>query len=169
MDATSNNRTLLQTISHVCALAVGGYFLYAAWGKIGPDEARQFAIEIGNYKILPVAYTNIPAVIMPFIEVFGALALIYPPTRKAGSIIIGGLLLFFICAVAYSALYLGLKISCGCTGADSGAAGWSTIGRNVVLFAAMFISNALYRPASARAVGAGFEVNPVLPAEPAAE
>ncbi|MCB9853476.1 MAG: hypothetical protein H6819_10305 [Phycisphaerales bacterium] len=167
MTATSDNNTLYRIVSHLCALAVAVFFLYAAWGKLGPAESRQFAVEIGNYKILPAAYTNIPAVILPFIEVFGALALIFPATRKAGSLLIGGMLLFFIGAVFYSAIILDLKISCGCTGSGSGAAGWSVIGRNALLFAGVILSNLLYRPAAARAEAAGFEVDPVLPGDAA--
>lgn len=167
MTATSDNNTLYRIVSHLCALAVAVFFLYAAWGKLGPAEARQFAVEIGNYKILPAAYANIPAVIMPFIEIFGALALIFPATRKAGSIVIGGMLLFFIGAVFYSAIILGLKISCGCTGDGSTAAGWGVIGRNILLFGGVILSNLLYRPASARAMAAGFEVAPIITSEPA--
>jgi putative oxidoreductase len=147
----SGNNTLLRVISHVFALAVAVFFLYAAWNKIGPDNARQFAIEIGNYKILASQYTNIPAIILPWVEVFAAIALIFPATRKAGSILIGGMLLFFIGAVFYSAIILGLKISCGCTGAGSGAAGWLTIGRNLLLLTGVVLSNVLCRPKSASA------------------
>jgi len=129
-----------QIVAHLCALAVAGYFLYAAVGKIGHDHTRQFAIEIGNYKILPQAYVNLPAVFMPWWEVAAALALIIPATRRSGAIVIGAMLLMFIAAVSYSAFYLGLKISCGCTGDGSSEAGWLTIGRNVLLLAGTFAS-----------------------------
>lgn len=164
MNAASENKPLFQIVSHLCALVVAVYFLYAAWGKLGPAEVRQFSVEISNYKILPAAYTNIPAVILPFVEIFGALALIHPATRKAGSILIGGMLLFFIGAVFYAAIIKGLKISCGCTGAGSGTAGWLTIGRNLLLVAGVVLSNKLYRPADNRNAAARFEVDPPLPA-----
>lgn len=160
MSSTSNNNTLLRVISHVCAMAVAVYFLYAAWGKIGPAEVRQFAIEIGNYKILPSQYTNIPAIILPWIEILGAIALIVPATRKAGSILIGGMLVFFIGAVFYSAIILGLKISCGCTGAGGAVAGWGVIGRNALLLTGVVLSNYLCRPKSASAVADDFQPEP---------
>ncbi len=133
-----------QIVAHLCALAVAGYFLYAAVGKIGYGDTRQFAIEIGNYKILPSAYVNLPAVFMPWWELAAAIALIIPATRRGGAIIIGAMLLTFIAAVAYSAFYLGLKISCGCTGEGSSQAGWLTIGRNTLLLAGAIASVYLY-------------------------
>ena len=129
---------LKRIVGHLCALAVGGFFLYAAAGKL--VDARQFAIEIKNYKILPELYVNIPAILMPWWEVGAAIALLIPATRKAGAILIAAMLLFFIGAVGYSALYLGLKISCGCTGAGSELAGWTTIGRNALLLIGTFLS-----------------------------
>lgn len=143
-----------QIVAHLCALVVAAYFLYAAVGKIGHGDARQFAIEISNYKILSPAYVNLPAVFMPWWEVAAAIALIVPATRRAGAVIIGGMLLMFIAAVAYSALYLGLKISCGCTGDGSSQAGWFTIGRNVLLLAGVVASVYLYTwPAKRQAEG----------------
>lgn len=143
-----------QIFAHLCALAVAAYFLYAAYGKVGYAGTRQFAIEIGNYKILPPAYVNLPAVFMPWWEVAAAIALIVPATRRAGAIIIGGMLLMFIAAVSYSALHLGLKISCGCTGAGSGPAGWLTIGRNALLLAGTIAAVCFYPwPAKRQAEG----------------
>lgn len=157
---TTNDSTALWRIaSHLCALAVAVFFIYAAWGKIGPAETRQFAVEIGNYKILDPAFVNIPAIIMPWIEIFAAIALIVPATRKSGAILIGGMLLFFIGAVFYSAIILDLKISCGCTGAGSGKAGWSVIGRNALLLTATVLSVALLRPKLAVAARRGFDVD----------
>jgi len=132
-------------LSHLFALGVAGFFIYAAYGKIGPVNARQFAVQISNYKIMDAAYSNIPAIILPFIEVYAAIALLFPKTRKAGAILIAGMLLFFICAVYYAAIHLGLSISCGCTGKDSGSAGWTTIARNVSLLVATCLSVWLYR------------------------
>lgn len=164
MATTTNNNdgnTLLRVVSHLCAIAVAIYFIYAAWGKIGPANTRNFAMQISNYKILAAEYVNIPAVILPFVEVFGAIALILPFTRKAGSIIVGGLLLFFIWAVFDAAIVHDLEITCGCTGKGSSQAGWNTIGFDALLFAGVVLSNLLYRPATARAGNPGFQAEPI--------
>ncbi len=126
-------------IAHLCALGVAGFFLYAAVTKVYFDQ-RQFAIEIGNYRILPQAYLNAPAIILPWIEIGAALALLIPATRRGGAILIIGMLLVFVAAVSYSALYLGLKIECGCTGKGGGQAGWLTIGRNTLLITLTLLS-----------------------------
>ncbi|MFQ5430532.1 MAG: MauE/DoxX family redox-associated membrane protein [Phycisphaerae bacterium] len=137
---TATCDTTKRWLAHLCALCVAGFFLYAAFNKIGYGNTRQFAVEINNYRILPERYLHIPAIILPWWETVAALALILPATRKAGAILIGAMLLFFIGAVSYSALYLGLKISCGCTGAGSSQAGWTTIGRNTLLLVATLAS-----------------------------
>ncbi len=126
-----------------CALAVAGYFLYAAQDKIGPKNAKQFAIDIKNYKILPERYVNLPAIILPWIEVAAALALVFPRTRPSSALLISGMLLAFIGAMGYSALYLGLDISCGCAGEGSGKAGWVPIWRNIALLVGTMLSVAL--------------------------
>ena len=143
--ARSNAYSLRNIISHLCALGVAGFFLYAAYGKIGPINARQFAVQISNYKILDEAFVNIPAIILPFVEVFAAIALLFPKSRIAGAVIIGGLLLFFIVAVYYAAIHLGLSIDCGCTGKGGSKAGWNVIGRNVGLLISTGASVWLYR------------------------
>lgn len=140
-------QSLMRIISHICALGVAGFFLYAAVTKVYFDQ-RQFAIEISNYRILPKEFVNVPAILMPWLEIGAALALLAPFSRRAGAILIGGMLLAFIAAISYSALYLGLKIECGCTGKGGGQAGWLTIGRNVLLLTGTFLSLYLYERAS---------------------
>jgi uncharacterized membrane protein YphA (DoxX/SURF4 family) len=117
--------------AHLCAAAVAGYFIYAACGKI--YNPRQFAVDIGNFRIVPLAFQNLMAVFMPWWEVGAAVALVVPRTRRAGAVMVSALLLIFIVAVGYAALYKGLDISCGCTGKGSSRAGWLTILRNLGL------------------------------------
>ncbi|MFH1419798.1 MAG: MauE/DoxX family redox-associated membrane protein [Planctomycetota bacterium] len=131
-------RKIKVSLAHVCALVVGGYFIYAAAGKI--VEPRQFAIDIRNYRILPDVLLHLPALFLPWWEVAAAVMLIVPKTRRAGTILICGLLLVFIAMIGYSAIHKGLDISCGCTGKNSSHAGWLTIGRNVLLLIASLYS-----------------------------
>lgn len=124
-------------LSHLCALAVAGFFLYFAVGKI--KDPRQFAVDIGNYQIFSKYWSAAFAIVLPWWEIGAALALLLPRTRGAGAILIGGMLIMFIVAVCI-ALSKGLDISCGCAGHGSGKAGWQTIGRNVLLLAGTFLS-----------------------------
>jgi uncharacterized membrane protein YphA (DoxX/SURF4 family) len=133
-------RTLAaEIVGHLCAIAVAGVFLYAASSKIW--EPRQFVYAIDNYKMAPTWVLNLMAMILPWWEVGGAVALIVPRTRRAGALIISGLLLMFITAVSYAALYKGLNINCGCFGKDNPSqAGWKTIGLDAALYVATFLS-----------------------------
>jgi uncharacterized membrane protein YphA (DoxX/SURF4 family) len=139
-------RTIL---AHVCALCVAGYFVYAAYEKI--LNPRQFAIDIGNYRMVPEMFVNFMALFMPWWEVAGAVALVIPRTRRAGAIIVAGLLLVFIIAIGYAALYKGLDIKCGCTGKNSSRAGWS----NIILNSGLLIATAaaVYLPTWKRSAG----------------
>jgi putative oxidoreductase len=130
-------------LAHLCALGVAGYFLYAAYGKI--VNPRQFAIDIGNYRIVPETYRNLMALFMPWWEVGGALALIIPRTRRSGAIIVGGLLMVFIIAISYAAFYLGLNIDCGCTGKGGSKVGGLKILENTCML--IGIAAAVYLPA----------------------
>ncbi len=132
--------TARDVVGHLCALVVGGFFIYAAWGKLG--DVYQFSVEISNYKMpwMNERYVNIPAIILPWLEIAAALALILPRTRKGAALVIGGMLLFFMYAVYDAAIVRRLDISCGCTGKNSGPAGWLTIGRNVLLLAGTALS-----------------------------
>ena len=136
--ATAQRMGAWRIIAHFCAVAVAGVFLYAAQSKI--IEPRQFIIDIKNYRMVPEAYLHIMAIVLPWWEVGAALALAVPRTRRAGAILITGMLLMFITAVSYAALYKGYNISCGCFGKGSAAAGWKTIALDAALLIATLIS-----------------------------
>lgn len=123
----------------VCALGVAGVFLYAGFEKI--VEPRQFVIAISNYRIVPERGLNAMALILPWLECLAAAALILPRTRRAGAILISSMLVMFITAVSYSALYKGLNIDCGCFGkGNPSAAGVKTIVFDSVLLLATIAS-----------------------------
>lgn len=136
--AGDRRRGTWRMIAHFCAFSVSGIFLYAAQSKI--IEPRQFIIDIKNYRMVPEAYLHLMAIFLPWWEVGAALALAVPRTRRAGAILITGMLLMFITAVSYAALYKGYNISCGCFGKGSAAAGWKTIALDAALMIATFVS-----------------------------
>ncbi|MCZ6699010.1 MAG: hypothetical protein O7D94_08790 [Planctomycetota bacterium] len=124
-------------IPHLCAVAVAGAFLVAAAFKIW--DPFQFKTDINNYHILPRTYANLFAIVLPGWEVAAALALILPATRRAGALLITGMLVMFIVAVSL-AMYNGYDIDCGCFGKGSSAAGWRTIAQDVLLLFATAIA-----------------------------
>jgi len=128
-----------RVVGHVLAAGVAIYFLIAAVGKIW--EPRQFAMDITNYQMVPERYANLIAIFLPWWEVAGAIALVWPRARSAGFILIAGMLIMFITAVSYAALYKGLHINCGCLGkVGASSAGWKTIGIDSALLAGAVLS-----------------------------
>lgn len=147
MSSKSAN-SLRQLVAHLCALAVAGVFFYAAYEKI--KWPGQFVIAIKNYRMVPELYLNLMALLLPWWEVAAGIALIFPRTRRAGAILILGMLVMFMVAVSYAAFYKGYNIDCGCFGKDSATAGWRTIGLDVLLSLCTLASVYLYtwkRPA----------------------
>jgi len=114
MNKFFNNKYLLTIIR----LFLGFIFVYAAITKI--SDAEEFSLAIYNYKLLPLAFVNILAIILPWIELCSGILLIFGISVKENSAIIFGLLIIFIIAVTIS-LFRGLDISCGCFGTVEGS------------------------------------------------
>lgn len=128
---------LRNVVCDLCILAVAAVFLYAAQSKI--IEPRQFVFDVKNYRMVPEELLHLVALFLPWVEVGAAIALIIPATRRAGAILIIGMLLMFIVAVSYAALYKGYNISCGCFGKGSASAGIKTIAMDTGLILATII------------------------------
>ena len=114
MNKIFNNKYLLLIIR----LFIGFIFIYAAVTKISDPE--EFSQAIYNYKLLPLSFVNILAIILPWIELCAGILLIFGISAKENSAIIFGLLIIFIIAVTIS-LFRGLDISCGCFGTIEGS------------------------------------------------
>ena len=116
-------------------LAVAGVFLRAAWPKLLDPGA--FALMVFRYQTLPDGAINLVALILPWIELICAVALLAIPRWRsaAGALIVGMLVVFTVLLI--STIIRGIDISCGCFSVDAEAAtiGWSSVIRNVVLVA----------------------------------
>ena len=108
-----NNKYLLLVLRAILAFV----FIYAAILKIA--EPGDFGQAIANYKLLPNNFINILAIILPWIEISAGLLLLFGVAVKENSIIISGMLIIFIIAIAIS-LARGLNIDCGCFGTVNG-------------------------------------------------
>lgn len=109
---------------------VGIIFIFFAAGKI--SEPLKFADQIGNYGILPESWLNIPAIILPWIELFAGFYLLLGVKVRTGALLSGLLLIVFTVAVAV-AFSQGLDISCGCSGNGGQKVGWGKIIENLLL------------------------------------
>ena len=114
MSKIFNNKYLLTIIR----LFLGFMFIFAAVTKISDPEG--FSQAIYNYKIIPLSFVNILAIILPWIELCAGILMIFGISVKENSAIIFGLLLIFIIAITIS-LFRGLDISCGCFGTVNGS------------------------------------------------
>lgn len=95
----------------ISALILGGVFIWASIDKIA--HPHQFAYIIHNYKLLPDIFVHFAAISMPWAEMIAGLCVVSGLFRRAGSTILGGLLLIFSIAISIN-LIRGLKFDCGC-------------------------------------------------------
>ncbi len=118
---------------------VGGIFLYASFDKI--VNPGSFARSIENYHMLPFGLENMVAIILPWIEFFVGLALIFGFLIDGAALISMGMMMFFIIAIT-SAILRGYNIDCGCGLREGEIVG---ISRLIEDGGYLFLSWAIYR------------------------
>lgn len=108
-------------LTRLAQLALGGVFVVAAVSKI--SDVAWFAQQVHNFRLLPLPLENLVAIVLPWIELVAAVALVTGPRRRAGAWIVFALMAVFTIAVGI-AWARGLDFRCGCFG----KLGASTIG-----------------------------------------
>ena len=96
----------------VCRLVVGYIFVSYGFEKI--LAPKDFAHSIMNYEMMPHAWVNMAALVMPWVEVFAGAMLIFGIRVRAAALIASAMLVMFIMAIG-SAMTRGLEINCGCS------------------------------------------------------
>jgi uncharacterized membrane protein YphA (DoxX/SURF4 family) len=105
-----------RVVPFLIRVILGGIFIYAAAGKILYPE--EFSEAIANYQLVPVIFTNLIAITLPWVElIVGLLLLNGFRTQSANVIIFLMICVFSVGAV--QALIRGLDINCGCFTEDS--------------------------------------------------
>jgi uncharacterized membrane protein YphA (DoxX/SURF4 family) len=94
-------------------LIVGGIFIYA--GVLKMLDPVRFASAIDNYKTLPWTIGVALAFYLPWLEIFGGVALIVRLLYRGALLILTTLILVFTLATV-AAKIRGLDITCGCFG-----------------------------------------------------
>lgn len=92
---------------------LGGLMIYAGVVKLLDMPGMADAIE--NYRLLPRALVNIPAIVMPALEFIAGICLILGVWMDGALLTITGLFVLFLFAIE-SAIWRGLNIECGCFG-----------------------------------------------------
>jgi uncharacterized membrane protein YphA (DoxX/SURF4 family) len=123
----------------VARLFLGSVFVYASIYKIADPES--FVRAIYNYHILPGELLNIVAVVLPWLELFVGVCLIFGILLPGAIAIVNALLLVFLGALLFN-VFRGLDVECGCFGSATGKV--STPVLWYLIRDAMFISVGIY-------------------------
>ncbi len=136
-------------------LALAGVLLYAGGAKI--IDPAGFVADLGNYQLVPDAVAYGAGLLIPWIEVLCAAALLARSWRLGGwflAFLLGAGFTFFVA----SAWLRGLDISCGCfgTGVRTPVTAWATL--RTFLYPLAAAAGYWYEPqrrAAARVAGSG--------------
>jgi putative oxidoreductase len=101
-------------------LFIGGLFVYASIYKI--LSPADFATAIRNYLILPPAWSNLAALMLPWVELVAGSFLMLGIESRPAALLVTGMLGVFLAAMVY-AYSIGLDIDCGCFGSPQSSAG----------------------------------------------
>ena len=104
-------------LQFLARLVVGGIFIYASIDKIA--QPLQFAKIIENYKILPLSLVTLPALILPWMELFAGICLVSGICVRSAAMLLSALLFLFILALGFNA-FRGINMSCGCFSTTAG-------------------------------------------------
>lgn len=102
---------LLNTCRTLARIVLAFVFIAAATGKI--LHPQEFADAVAAFRILPIAWVNIFAIFLPWMEVLCGIAILLPFASESGAMLMLLLNVMFMMATA-SAMARGLDIQCGC-------------------------------------------------------
>jgi len=121
----------------VLRLFLGALFVFSASGKVLDPE--KFAIAARGYKLLPVALTNLFALVLAWSELLSGILLILGIYARQAAAAILLMLVMFIAAIA-TTIIRGLAIDCGCFSNEGGSqTGYVLIVRNLFLITGCLI------------------------------
>jgi hypothetical protein len=109
---------------------------FAAAGVLKILDPAAFALSVARLRLAPGATLGAIAIILPWLEVVGSVALFLPKFRTAALTLLSSLLFVFT-GVLGIALVRGTAASCGCFGSADGFLNRADValGRNAVLLA----------------------------------
>lgn len=114
-----DNPLIKMQIKHVVLVArliIGGLFIYASMYKV--LNPADFAVTVRNYTILPVEWTNLVAITLPWVELGSGLFLVLGVSIRPSALLTTGMMAVFLGALIY-AYSVGLDIDCGCFSAST--------------------------------------------------
>ena len=124
----NNFRTYLLLLARIL---LGVMWVLAGIEKIA--DPAQFARDISNYHLLPFGMENTVAIVLPWLELFIGLSLIFGLYISSASLISGVLMLIFVIFIS-QAMVRGFNIECGCGLKEGQMVGWGKIFENLLYF-----------------------------------
>ena len=118
-----NKTKFLRIAAGGATVVVAALFFYAGASKM--ENPQVFADAIAAYRMLPDALINPVALVLPPLEVIVAVCVCIPVLRGAGLLLMGGMTIVFLMALAQAALR-GLVVDCGCFGGGEASA-WKMV------------------------------------------
>jgi uncharacterized membrane protein YphA (DoxX/SURF4 family) len=111
MTTSGRRRRALVFFYHAFRIGLGLLFVWASWEKIADPAA--FARVVGNYRILPAAWVNPTAVILPWVEAVCGVSLVTGVLVRGSLLLFNGLMAVFTAALVVNA-FRGIDVDCGC-------------------------------------------------------
>ena len=140
-------------------LLLGVVFVYASLHKIlAPAD---FAKMVYGYALFPAFVINFIAIVLPYIELFAGLALIFGFLAYPAALIVLAMLIMFSVIIGIN-LARGHVFDCGCFSAGQAVfilngSPWTALVRDLVMIAMAAFVILMHRPAGARRNGLSFE------------
>ena len=135
-----NRKTEIKDMLGLAArMILGGVFVYAGFLKaVAPAEEFAYAIE--TYRVLPQNLAMIPALIMPWLEIYLGVFLIIGLYERLSALFTGVLLMCFEGLLLQAALRNLPVTSCGCFGSSKSNSLVHEILQNLLLLGLAFIA-----------------------------
>ena len=104
---------LLKTwwLTLVFRVILGAMLLYASFDKIA--NPSDFAVDIANYLMIPFAFSNLLAIVLPWVELYVGACLLLGIFVDGASLLTMGMMVVFLIALSQATIR-GLDIECGC-------------------------------------------------------
>ena len=147
----------MKWLNLILRVALGGVFMLSAVIKIWDVEVKRahdgdrlvwvvkasrvpdhvtFAKNVANYRVPPQRFTNLVAIVLPWIEMVVGALLVLGIWKRASALLITVLMLVFLIAIG-QAVVRGLNIDCGCFGTVAGrSVGVKAIAEDIAMFVA---------------------------------
>ena len=135
MSAGRGLRSLLtdRRLTLALRLAAGALLVWASHDKL--LDPQPFADAIDDYRVLPLAFVDVTAIVLPWVELVTGLCLIIGLGTPGAGLVTAVLAAVYTGALA-SARLRGLEIGCGCFGGEEETLAWSDLWLRLALFAA---------------------------------